>query len=80
MVICYQIPTVTNVLGVHNVMHKGIHTAEPLVTNHSLVEVKYMEKFKTYKSPGTYQIPAELIKAEGEILSSVTQTCLFYME
>jgi hypothetical protein len=37
----------------------------------SLVEVEIaIGKFKNYKSPGTDQIPAELIKARGEILCS----------
>jgi hypothetical protein len=48
-----------------------IHTAEPLVPEHSLVEVEIaIGKLKSYKSPGTDQIPAELIKAGGEILYS----------
>jgi sorting nexin-29 len=48
-----------------------IHTAEPLVTEPSLVEVEIaVGKLKSYKSPGTDQIPAELIKAGGETLYS----------
>jgi hypothetical protein len=48
-----------------------IHTAEPLVPEPSLVEVEIaIGNLKSYKSPGTDQIPAELIKAGGEILSS----------
>jgi hypothetical protein len=40
----------------------------------SLVEVKIVTgKLKSYKSPGTDQIPAELIKAGGETLYSETQ-------
>jgi hypothetical protein len=46
-----------------------IHTAESLVPEPSLVEVEIaIGKLKSYKSPGTDQIPAELIKAVGEIL------------
>jgi hypothetical protein len=41
-----------------------IHTAEPLVPEPSLVEVEIaIGKLKSYKSLGTDQIPAELIKA-----------------
>jgi hypothetical protein len=48
-----------------------IQTAEPLVPEPSLVEVKIaIGKLKSYKSPGTVQISAELIKAGGETLYS----------
>jgi hypothetical protein len=48
-----------------------IHTAEPLVPEPSLVEVEIaIRKLKIYKSPGTDNIPAELIKAGGETLNS----------
>jgi hypothetical protein len=41
--------------------------AEPLVPEPSLVKVQIATgKFKSYKSPGTDQIPAELIKAKVE--------------
>jgi hypothetical protein len=41
--------------------------AEPLVPDPSLVEVETaIGKLNRYKSPGTDQIPAELIKAGGE--------------
>jgi hypothetical protein len=44
-----------------------IHTAEPLVPETSLVEVEIgIGKLRSYKSPGSDQIPAELIKAGGE--------------
>jgi hypothetical protein len=46
-----------------------IHTAEPLVPEPSLVEMDIpIGNLKSYKSPGTDQIPAELIKAGGETL------------
>jgi hypothetical protein len=48
-----------------------IHTAEPLVPEPSLVGVEIaIGKLKSYKSPGTDQIPDELIKAGGETLYS----------
>jgi hypothetical protein len=48
-----------------------IHTAEPLVSERSFVEVEIaIGKLKSYKSPGTDRIPAELIKARGETLCS----------
>jgi hypothetical protein len=60
---------VLNVHGVHDVRQMDIHTAETLVPEPSLVEVEIaIGKLKSYKSPGTDEIPAELIKAGGEIL------------
>jgi hypothetical protein len=48
-----------------------IYTAEPLVPEPSLVEVEIaIGKLKSYKSPGTDQILAELIKAGSETLCS----------
>jgi hypothetical protein len=48
-----------------------IRTAKPLVPELSLVEVEIaIVKLKSYKSPGTDQIPAELIKAGNETLNS----------
>jgi hypothetical protein len=48
-----------------------IQTAEPFMPEPSLVEVEIaIGKLKRYKSPGTDQIPAELIKAGGETLYS----------
>jgi hypothetical protein len=62
---------VLNVHGVHDVRQIDIHMAEPLVLELSLVEVEIaIGKLKSYKSPGTDQIPAKLIEAGGEILCS----------
>jgi hypothetical protein len=62
---------VLNVHGVHDVRQIDIHTAEPLVPEPSLVEVETaIGKSKSYKSPGTDQIPTELIKAGSETLCS----------
>jgi hypothetical protein len=61
---------VLNVHGVHDVRQMDIHTAEePLVPEPSIVEVE-IAIGKFYKSPGTDQIQAELIKAGGETLHS----------
>jgi hypothetical protein len=62
---------VLNVHGVHDVRQKDIQAAEPLVPEPSLLEVEIaIGMLKSYKSPGTDQIPAELIKAGGETLCS----------
>jgi hypothetical protein len=62
---------VLNVRGVHDVRQMDIQTAEPLVLEPSLVEVKIaIGKLKSYKSPVIDQIPAELIKEGGETLYS----------
>jgi hypothetical protein len=62
---------VLNVHGVLKVRQMDIHTAEPLVPEPSLVEVEIaIGKLKSYKSPGTDNISAELIKAGGETLYS----------
>ena len=55
-----------NVHGVNDVRQTEIHTAEPLVPEPSAIKVELaFEKLKSHKSPGIYQIPTELIKAEG---------------
>jgi hypothetical protein len=57
---------VLNEHGVHNVRQMDIHMAEPLVPEPNLVEVETaIGKLKSYKSPGTNHILAELIKAGG---------------
>jgi hypothetical protein len=56
---------VVNVHGIHDIRQMDIHTAEPLVPEPSLVEMDTaIGKLKSYKSPGTDQIPAELIKQQ----------------
>jgi hypothetical protein len=56
-----------NVHGVNDVRQAEIHTAEPLVPPEpSAFEGEVgIEKLKCHKSPGIYQIPAELIKTGG---------------
>jgi hypothetical protein len=57
---------------VSDVRQIEVHTAEPLVPGPSRLEVEIaIVKLKKYKSPGSDQIPAELIQAGGEILLSV---------
>jgi hypothetical protein len=50
-----------------------IHTAEPLVADHSLVDVEAaIGKLKCYKFPNTARIPTELIKAgDGTLCSEI---------
>jgi hypothetical protein len=59
---------------VHNVRQKDKQTAKPLVPEPSLVEVEIaIGKLKSYKSLGTDQILAKLIKAGGETSCSELQ-------
>ena len=71
-----------NVHGVKDVGQAEIHTAEPLVPEPSASEVELaIDKLKSQKSPGTDQIPAELIKAGGETISlEIQKTYYFYLE
>jgi hypothetical protein len=56
----------------HDVSQMEIHMAEPLVPEPSLFEVEFaIGKLKSYKSPGTDQILAKLIKAGGETCSGI---------
>jgi len=60
---------ILNVHGVSDVRQAEIHTAEPLVTEPSALEVELaIEKQRRYKSPGIDQITAELIKAGGSTI------------
>jgi hypothetical protein len=55
--------------NVSDVRQIEVHTAEPLVPGPSRLEVETaIAKLKKYKSPGSDQIPAELIQAGGELL------------
>jgi hypothetical protein len=54
-----------------DVRQTKIHTAESLVPDPSPFQVELaIAKLKRYKSPGSNQIPAELIQAGGEMLRS----------
>jgi len=55
--------------GVKDVGQTEIHPAEPPVPDPSASEVELaIDKLKSHKSPGTDQIPAELIKVGGRTL------------
>jgi hypothetical protein len=64
----------SQLLNAHNVSDVSqieVYIAEPLLPGPSRLEVEIaIAKFKTYKSPGSGQIPAELIQAGGEMLLS----------
>jgi len=56
--------------GVNDV-RKAVHTAEPLVSEPSAVEVEMaIEKLKRHKSPGIDQISAEFLKAGSRTIRS----------
>jgi hypothetical protein len=58
--------------NVSDVRQIEVHTAEPLVPGPSHLQIEFaIADLKKRKSPGSYQIPAELIQAGGEILLSV---------
>jgi hypothetical protein len=53
-----------NIHNVSDVRQIDIHRVEPLVTNPNVSEVEIaIAKLKKHKSPGSDQIPAELIQA-----------------
>jgi hypothetical protein len=65
----YQLLNVHNVSDVRQI---EVHIAQPLIPGPSRLEVEIaIAKFEKFKSPGSDQIPAELIKAGGEMLLSV---------
>jgi hypothetical protein len=56
---------------VNDVRQIEVHTAESFVPGPSRLETEIaIAKLKKYKSPGSDEIPAELIQAGGEILLS----------
>ena len=55
-----------DVFGVNDVRQAEMHTSEPLVPEPSAFEVEMIvEEVKRHRSPGTDQIPTELIKTGG---------------
>jgi len=67
-----------NVHGISDVRQTEIHIAESLVPEPSAFEVEMaIEKLKRHKSPGTDQIPAELITAGSKKLSLRSINLLF---
>jgi hypothetical protein len=61
------------VYNVSDVTQIEVHTAETSVPSPSHLEVEIaIAKLKRYKSPGSDQIPAELIQAGGEICNPQT--------
>jgi hypothetical protein len=57
--------------SVSEVRQIEIHTAEPSVPGFSPLDIEYsIAKLKKYKLPGSGQILAEKIQAEGETLQS----------
>jgi hypothetical protein len=71
---------ILNVHGVNDVRQAEIHTAELLVPEPSVSEIKWaIEKLKSHKSPGIAQIPAELIKAGGRTISCEIHKFIIYI-
>jgi hypothetical protein len=60
-----------NVHSISDVRQIEVHTAKPLAPGSSRLEVEIaIAKLKKYKSPGSDEIPVELIQTGGEILLS----------
>jgi hypothetical protein len=54
---------------------------EPLLPERSFIKVETAtRKLRSYKSPGSDQIPTELIKEGGEIFILIYTNYLLYME
>ena len=66
-----------NAHGISYARQREIHTIKPLASESSAFEDEIcFEKLKRHKSPGTDQIPAELIKAGGRTISSEIHTLI----
>jgi hypothetical protein len=56
------------------------HTAKPLVPDPSAFNVELaIEKLKSHKSPGMYQIPAELFRAGGRTIRDESHELIIYI-
>jgi hypothetical protein len=63
--------------NVSDVRQIEVHTAEPLVPCPSRLDAEItIAKLEKYKSPGSDEIPAELIQARGEILLSAIRNLI----
>jgi hypothetical protein len=71
----------SQLLVVHNVSDVRqieVHMAEPLVPGPNCLEVEIaIAKLKKYKSPGSDQIPAELIQSGGKMLLSAIHKLIY---
>jgi hypothetical protein len=64
-----HISQLPNIHGVNDGRQREIHTAVPLISEPSALEIELaIEKLKSHKSPGVDQIPAELIQAGGRTI------------
>jgi hypothetical protein len=62
---------VFSVHAFNDIRQSEVHTAELLVPESSAFEIEMAtEKLKRHKSPSTFQIPAELIKAGSRTIYS----------
>ena len=69
---------ILNVHGASEVRQAETHSAEPLVSEPSALEVELaIEKLKSLKSPRINQIPAELIKAGGRTIRGAIHKLIF---
>jgi hypothetical protein len=65
---------------VDGIRQTEIQTAQPFVPEPSATEIGIaIRKLKRYKSPGSDQIPAELIQAGGKILHSEIHKLIMFI-